>query len=83
MANLLKANGTVEEDVSIKTLKDMQSLVGGYIEFVYTTKDKVLIVNEEGLLTALPLNQTASDIAEQTIVGDVIEVSMDEYKNMV
>ena len=82
MARLLKASGEILPNVSISTLKEMQELVGGYIEFVYTTSDKVLIVNEEGLLTALPLNQTASDIAEQTIVGDVIEVSMDEYKKM-
>ena len=60
----------------------MQELVGGYIEFVYTEKQLVLIVNEEGLIMSLPVNQMASEVADQVIVGDVIEVPELEFQKL-
>ena len=41
---------------------------------------KVLVVNEEGLLIDLPLNETASSMAMQTIVGDVLLLSREEWE---
>lgn len=82
MARLLKASGEILPNVSISTLKEMQELVGGYIEFVYTEKKLVLIVNEEGLIISLPVNQMASEIADQVIVGDVIEVPESEFNQL-
>jgi len=82
MARLLKASGEILPNVSINTLKEMQELVGGYIEFVYTEKKIVLIVNEEGLIISLPVNQMASEIADQVIVGDVIEVPELEFQKL-
>ncbi len=82
MARLLKSNGEILPNVSISTLKEMQELVGGYIEFVYTEKKLVLIVNEEGLIISLPVNQMASEIANQVIVGDVIEVPELEFQKL-
>ena len=51
-----------------------------YIEPVYLD-GKVLIVNEEGLITDLPLNETASSMAMQTIVGDVLLLSREEWES--
>jgi hypothetical protein len=77
MAVLLKSNGSRERDVKINTLKQMQELVGGYVEFVYL-KDKVLIVNEEGLLYGFPRNNQATEIAGHPIVGDAILCGINE-----
>ena len=82
MARLLKSSGEILPNVSISTLKEMQELVGGYIEFVYTEKKLVLIVNEEGLIISLPVNQMASEVADQVIVGDVIEVPELEFQKL-
>lgn len=82
MARLLKASGEILPNVSIDTLKDMQDLVGGYIEFVYTLEDSVLIVNEEGLINQLPLNVGASMLTGHKIVGDVIQVPIDEFNKI-
>lgn len=77
MAVILKSNGSRERDVKIKSLKQMQELVGGYVEFVYMN-DKVLIVNEEGLLFGLPRNNQATEIAGHPIVGDAILCGINE-----
>jgi len=77
MAVVLKSNGSRERDVKINSLKQMQELVGGYVEFVYLS-DKVLIVNEEGLLYGLPRNNQATEIAGHPIVGDAILCGINE-----
>ncbi len=79
MAVVLKSNGSRERDVKINSLKQMQELVGGYVEFVYLN-DKVLIVNEEGLLNKLPLNVEASGLCGGPIVGDVILCNINEIE---
>ena len=45
MARLLKSNGEILPNVDISSLKKMQDIVKGYIEFIYI-KNKILIVNE-------------------------------------
>ena len=55
----------------------MQDLVQGYIEFIYI-KNKILIVNEEGLLDQLPPNIEASRIYGKPLVGDVVECGIKE-----
>lgn len=82
MARLLKSSGEILPNVCIDTLKDMQDLVGGYIEFVYTLEDSVLVVNEEGLINQLPLNVGASMLTGHKIVGDVIQVPIDEFNKI-
>lgn len=84
MARLLKANGEILPNVSIDTLKKMQDLVDGYIEFVYLSPSKglVLIVNEEGLIKELPVNVQASIIAGQPLFGDIVEVPADEFQSL-
>lgn len=44
------------------TLKEMQQIVGGYIQAIYPFPDEVaLICNEEGKLAGLSLNRSLSD----------------------
>ena len=56
MARLIKSSGEVIPNVDISSLKKMQDLVQGYIEFVYLN-EKLLVVNEEGLIMNLPPNK--------------------------
>ncbi len=66
-------------------LRSMQQAVGGFIEYVRLPKAPIIldgfppifepctmVVNEEGLIYKLPVNFTASLIAQRHIVGDVI-----------
>ena len=77
---LIKANGTIKtvlmnED---KRLDQLQKAVGGYIELVYLQGNKIMVVNEEGLIKRLPYNYKASKIAGKNIVGDVIICDVNE-----
>lgn len=72
MAKLLKTSGEVVLNVDISTLKQMQELVGGYIELCYLKSGEILVVNEEGLLNQLPHNEQASELQGHPLVGDVI-----------
>lgn len=76
MAKLLKSNGEIIHNYNAKNLTDYQKAVGGYIEIVNVPKNgdvqKVLIVNEEGLLYGLRYNENASLLAKQDIVGDAL-----------
>lgn len=58
-------------------LKELQSIVGGYIEIVRLDNDNIMVVNEEGLINGLAFNFYATYIAKKTyplhhIVGDVL-----------
>lgn len=57
------------------SLKELQGVVEGYIEY-YPTKNKKykVIVNEEGLLMRLPFNNLASTIFGIHAVGNVLIV---------
>lgn len=74
----LKANGEaplVEPEGETWTLKELQALVGGYIELVPVSNhpDKVLVINEDGRLHSLPLNRNASQLYQRDIiVGDAV-----------
>ena len=79
MATLYKANGE-KKQVSPKrkrfSLDELQAAVGGYVEYIHLGNDKVLVVNEDGLLLNLPINENASKITAQfgyvPIVGDAL-----------
>jgi hypothetical protein len=83
MATLLKADGSSTSNVEVETLAQQQALVGGYIEYVRipSSPQRMLIVHEEGLLQDSPeINDAASMLAEQTIVGDAVLVLDSELK---
>lgn len=81
MAHLIKSTG---EEVQISPqkgaffkLKELQELVGGYIETIPVSTDQLMVINEEGKLDGLPYNQRATEIAIENcvfdrIVGDVL-----------
>jgi len=79
MAQLIKTDGTIVEDVAIEKLEQQQKLVDGYIEYVYK-EDKVFIVNEEGLLRSMDFNEKASDMSGRPLVGDVVVAYQSELK---
>jgi hypothetical protein len=73
----LKANDEaplVEPEGETWTLDELQELVGGYIELLgVPSKDRVLVVNEDGRLKGLPLNKNATDLYQRDIiVGDAV-----------
>ena len=81
MATLIKSNGTeieVHPTGKCFSLEELQSFVGGYIEFVAIDKEFYMIVNEEGKLMCLPKNEKATRLyhrvryTEDVIVGDVL-----------
>lgn len=63
------------------TLEEMQKFVGGYVEYIYLPKRKIMVVNEEGRLQGLATNVIATGMAAgqaDIIVGDVL-VSSSKY----
>jgi len=63
------------------TLESYQSIVGGYIECVYFSKDNVaLVCNEEGKLIGLPPNRilTQRGRAYDTVAGTFFVVGLGE-----
>lgn len=59
-------------------LKELQGYVDGYIELVYLPDEKIMVVNEEGLIHGLPQNRKASILARRPIVGNVVIISSDQ-----
>lgn len=88
MAYWLKTDGTIEEvkPANGKTfeLKELQMMVGGFIEQTYTIEGDCLIVNEEGKLHGLPLNPIATDRykyrGHDVIVGNAVQAKLEELQ---
>lgn len=78
MAVLIKSDGSQHDYPEYDTLQGKQKAVGGYIEPVYFD-NKVLLVNEEGLIHQLPVNDTASSMSQQIIVGDCLLMTREEW----
>ena len=75
--HIIRTNGNVEE-FTFKTdnhLKELQDVVGGYIERLKTEGGNIIVINEEGKLLGLPVNDKASELynnPQDNIVGDVL-----------
>jgi len=54
------------------TLKELQTIVGGYIECLFLNNDMTMVVNEEGKLEGLPCNDLATEIAWNSGFFDII-----------
>lgn len=64
MAKLIKADGSVIE-VEPKngtdfSLDELQAFVGGWIEVARLGADRIMVMNEEGKLIGLPINEAAT-----------------------
>jgi hypothetical protein len=61
------------------TMEELQSVVKGHFEFVYLPNNMVLVVNEEGKLNDLPVNELVTSfvypVIKDSIVGDVLLVN--------
>jgi len=62
----------VEFSGKIANLKELQELVGGYIEILWLRGGKALVVNEEGKIYGLPVNDRATYLIEEHGLSDVI-----------
>lgn len=84
MATLIKIDGT-RENIQPKNgrcfeLKELQKYVGGLVEYVGISEEETMVINEEGKLIGLEINDAANEIAEKNsaiffwdyIVGDVV-----------
>lgn len=78
VGTLLKPDGTSQIFLPSKggkfSLKELQDLVGGYIERVRLPGSMVLIVDEEGIPKGLPFNQLATDAThgQHEIYGNAV-----------
>jgi hypothetical protein len=86
MATLIKSNGE-ETNVLPKNktdfkLDELQNYVGGFIEIVKTKDGRTMVINEEGKINELPINQKATDLYLHGnfdfIVGDVVVCNSNE-----
>lgn len=58
------------------SLKELQEIVGGYIQVIYLPDNQVMVINEEGKLDGLEYNDNATEILEEVmddfIVGNAL-----------
>jgi hypothetical protein len=78
----ISSNGTVDVVTfksSFVSMEELQNAVKGHFEFVYLPNNMILVVNEEGKLNNLPINEIATSfvmpIIKDIIVGDVLLIN--------
>lgn len=71
---VMPANGTDFK------LREVQKMVGGYVEVVYLRDGRIMLADEEGLLKGLPLNRAASRMAGRPIVGPALVMPNDMFR---
>lgn len=80
-AKIFKTNGEIIEvepkNGTYFKLPELQKIVGGYIEIVNLTKDRIMVVNEEGKIYGLDINSAATELLVQNggrdiVVGNVL-----------
>jgi len=76
MAKIIRVNGQTEEvepaDGKVFSLKEMQEIVGGWIEIIYLRDCRVVVVNEEGRIRGLQHNESASQITVGQVFGNIV-----------
>lgn len=90
MAVVVKTDGTFDallpKNNKVFTLEELKSVVGGYIEIVPLDEDYLMVINEEGKLLNLPINEGAtryyrkSRNTDDFIVGNVLICSNKEIE---
>ena len=51
------------EDGKTFSLKEVQEMVGGYVQMIPLSTDRIMLINEEGKLLGLPRNDMATLVA--------------------
>lgn len=81
MAQHILTTGEVQEITPLNgaffKLYELNQFVGGFIELVYLSDNRIMVVNEEGKLMGLPVNikatrEVAMSGINDIIVGDVL-----------
>ena len=84
MALLLKTDNTREEVEPRHgrefTLRELQNYVGGYVDVVPLSDNRILIINGQGHMLDLTANFSATLAAERSIVGDALLCRMTEVQ---
>lgn len=87
IAEYIEVDGTVHTVKPLNgkdfSLDELQHYVKGYIEIVYLKDGTLLVVNEEGKLNELPINQVATNLynnSNDIIVGNVLHCSKNYIK---
>jgi Domain of unknown function (DUF3846) len=82
MKKLTVVHAKVGEEVEIKTIEhtieEMHKLVGGWIEVVNLQNGILMVVNEEGAITDLPLN-FVTVVIDRGVVKPVHEIFGDVF----
>jgi hypothetical protein len=92
MATKIRADGgSVELRLPDEvTLKFLQDLVGGLIEMIYCEDGSAFLLNEEGKLHGMPMNEAATSLGilkgvilpGDFYVGDVVFLARDEVRRI-
>ncbi len=81
----LKANTTpdqfkvIEDQKDEPNLKSAQDFVGGMVECVQFPNGDLLLLNEEGKLMGLPVNEQASELWSKTFTKDKYAIGHDDF----
>lgn len=81
MAEIYKVDGSV---ISAKpknnkyfSLKELQTIVKGYIQIVDLGGDKLMVCNEEGAINGMPVNKKASEIFANSTINRPVYIHGD------
>lgn len=90
MGKIYKTDGTITtvepKNGTDYSLEELQEIVGGYIEVLPLNEDEIMVLNEEGKILGLDLNDNATELISEAgmwddfIVGDVLVCKTDEVR---
>ena len=90
MGKIYKTDGTITtvepKNGTDYSLEELQTIVGGYIEVLPLNEDEIMVLNEEGKILGLDLNDNATELISEAgmwddfIVGDVLVCKNDEVR---
>ena len=69
----------IEDSKDEPNLKEAQKFVGGYVEGITFPNGDYLIINEEGKLMQLPLNEEATKLWRSTFTKDKYAFGYDDF----
>jgi len=68
MGHMIKSDGS-EGNWDLFRLAELQKAVGGYVEVIKLPNNKVMLVNEEGKIRNLPINEKATMFVKAEMQG--------------
>lgn len=90
MGKIYKTDGTITtvepKNGTDYSLEELKEIVDGHIEVLYLNDEEMMVLNEEGKILGLDLNDNATAIISEAgywddfIVGDVLVCKNDEVR---